>query len=358
MIFRRALMRELTTTAAALFVVLLAILFTNLVLRVLGRAAGGSIAVEGVATLVGFYAVYYVPVLLSVTVFLTVLLALSRSFRDSEMIVWFTSGRSLTAWMRPILIFAVPFIVVIGITSLYLSPWALSRQQQFERQLEARDELSFLTPGLFKEFRRAGLVVFIESINTFDNTIRNVFVQSTERERDITLIARSGRVQDEPNGDRFIVLRDGRRYDGTPGKPDFRIFGFDELARRIEPNEVRAVSPSVRAETTAGLIRQRSPQALAELFWRLATPVSGLILVLLAIPLSYVNPRMGRSFNLIAAVLIYMIYNNCISIVQSWIAQERLTFAAGLMVTHGIAAMLTVLMFWRRLLVFSWSRQG
>jgi lipopolysaccharide export system permease protein len=41
MIFRRSLVRELTATAIGLFLVLLAILFTNLVLRLLARAAGG-----------------------------------------------------------------------------------------------------------------------------------------------------------------------------------------------------------------------------------------------------------------------------------------------------------------------------
>src|SRR5690242_16767784 len=176
MIFRRNLVRELTATAVGLFLVLLAILFTNLVLRLLARAAGGSIAPDAILALLGFNAMFYLNILLSVALFLTVLLTLSRWYRDSEMVVWFTSGQSLTACLKPILLFAAPFFVAIVLLSLFLSPWAEQRKIEFERQLESRDELTILSPGLFREFRRAGIVVYVESLNPVDGTIRNVFL--------------------------------------------------------------------------------------------------------------------------------------------------------------------------------------
>src|SRR5215210_4299414 len=106
MIFRRSLIRELTATAIGLFLVLLAILFTNLMLRLLARAAGGAIAPEGIVALLGFNALFYLNILLSVTLFVAVLLTLSRWYRDSEMIVWSSCGQSPTAWLPPILMFA------------------------------------------------------------------------------------------------------------------------------------------------------------------------------------------------------------------------------------------------------------
>src|SRR5512137_502040 len=106
MIFRRSLVRELTATAIGLFLVLLGILFTNLVLRLLARAAGGAIAPDGIVALLGFNALFYLNILLTVALFLTVLLTLTRWYRDSEMIVWFTAGQSLASWLTPILLFA------------------------------------------------------------------------------------------------------------------------------------------------------------------------------------------------------------------------------------------------------------
>ena len=100
--------------------------------------------------------------LLAVALFLTVLLTLSRWYRDSEMVVWFTSGQSLTACLKPILLFSAPFLVAIILLSLFLSPWAEQRKIEYERQLESRDELSIISPGLFREFRRAGDEGYVE----------------------------------------------------------------------------------------------------------------------------------------------------------------------------------------------------
>jgi lipopolysaccharide export system permease protein len=351
MVFRRSLVRELTATAVALFLVLLGILFTNLVLRLLARAAGGTIAAEGILALLGFNALFYFNILLSVALFVTVLLTLSRWYRDSEMIVWFTSGQGLTAWLKPILLFATPFLVGIVVLSLWLSPWAERRRLEYERQLESRDEVALLAPGLFKEFRQARLVVFIESINSFDNTIRNVFLHSIDNGKDVTTVARSGFLEDAPNGDRFIVLKEGRRYEGQPGTADFRSIEFERLGRRIEPAEVRAAPLSLKALPTEALIASNGTPERAELFWRLSVPISAFVLLLLAIPLSYVNPRMGRSFNLIAAAFLYMVYSNCLNIVQSVIAQGRLSMLGGLILIHALAVAGVVVLFWNRLSV-------
>ncbi|MEO8849386.1 MAG: LPS export ABC transporter permease LptF [Casimicrobiaceae bacterium] len=351
MIYRRTLIRELTATAFGLFLILLGILFANLVLRLLARAAGGTIAADGILALLGFNAVFYLNILLSVALFLTVLLTLSRWYRDSEMIVWFTSGQPLTASLRPILLFCVPFLIAIIALSLFLSPWAERRKLEYEQQLEQRDEVTVLAPGLFKEFKRAKLVVFVESVDTFTNTIHNVFLHSIGDAHDETTVARTGRLEEASNGDRFIVLGQGRRYEGKPGTPEYRVVEFDKLARRIEPAEARAVTLSFKAISTAELMLIADPRERAELFWRLSVPIEALVLVLLAIPLAYVNPRMGRSFNLIAAAFMYMLYSNCLNIVQSMIAQGRLDFWVGLAVPHVIALLLVPVLFRQQLSV-------
>lgn len=345
MIFRRSLVRELTATAIALFVVLLGILFVQSVIRILARAAGGAVAAEGVLALIGFNAMFYLNILLSVALFLTVLLTLSRWYRDSEMVVWFTSGQSLAACLRPILLFAAPFLVAIVLLSVFLSPWAEQRKLEYERQLESRDELSILSPGLFREFRRAGIVVYVESINPVDGRIRNVFLHSVDDKRDATTVARLGHLVEERNGDRFVVLEDGRRYEGQPGTAEYRLIEFDKLGRRIEPAEARAIPVSNKAIPTAVLLATDERTLRAELFWRISVPILALVLTLLAIPLSYVNPRLGRSFNLVAAVFLYLLYTNCINIVQSMIAQGRIDMWTGLLLPHATALVVVFLLF-------------
>src|SRR5450432_3268830 len=278
MVFRRSLVRELTATAIALFLVLLGILFTNLVLRLLGRAAAGTVAPEGILALLGFNALFYFNLLLSVALFLTVLLTLSRWYRDSEMVVWFTSGQSLTATLKPIMLFSAPFLVAIILLSLFLSPWAEQRKLEFERQLEQRDDVGALAPGLFKEFKRAGLVVYVESLNPIDGRIRNVFLHSVDDAKDTTTVARLGHLEEMPNGDRFVVLENGSRYEGKPGTAEYQVISFEKLGRRIEPAEARAIPATNKAMPTSALVLLDGQGERAELFWRLSVPILALIL--------------------------------------------------------------------------------
>jgi lipopolysaccharide export system permease protein len=154
-----------------------------------------------------------------------------------------------------------------------------------------------------------------------------------------------------PNGDRFIVLENGRRYQGQPGTADFRVVEFEKLGRRIEPAEVRAIPVSSKAMPTPALVVTDGHIERAELFWRISVPISALVLTLLAVPLAYVNPRMGRSFNLIAAAFLYMVYSNCLNIVQSLIAQGKLDFWWGLAIPHAAALVVVLLLFHHQLSV-------
>src|SRR5918998_3239263 len=125
MIFHKALLREFANAGIATFFVLLGIALTMQLVKLLGQAATGLITSTGVLALLGFTLLNYLPVLLSLTTFIAVLMTLTRSYRDSEMVVWFSSGLGLVRWIRPVLSFALPLALVIGLTSLVLSPWAV-----------------------------------------------------------------------------------------------------------------------------------------------------------------------------------------------------------------------------------------
>lgn len=353
MIFRKSLLREFTIAALGTFFVLLGITITTQLVRLLGEAASGTITSIGVVALLGLTLVTYLPVLLSLTLFIAVLMTLTRSYRDSEMVVWFSCGMGLTDWIRPVLLFAAPLVFTIALLSIVLSPWAVSKAEEFRRLLESRDDVSAVTPGMFRESHQAERVYFVEEISGAENLVANVFVSSTQNQKMGVMVARRGFQETMDNGDRFLVLLNGRRYEGEPGTAEYRIFEFDRYAMRIEANEMRGRAPSTKTTPTLDLLRERTPDNLAELSWRFGLPLSALILSLIAIPLSFVNPRAGRSMNLMLALLVYMVYSNLLSIVQAWIAQSHISFATGLWGVHFCMFVLLLLLFYRRLMVFS-----
>ncbi|MBI5920083.1 MAG: LPS export ABC transporter permease LptF [Betaproteobacteria bacterium] len=356
MIFQRAALREFANTALAVFVALFAIMLTTQLIRLLSQAAGGTLASEAVVALLGFSALNYLPVLLSLTLFIAVLLSLSRSYRDSEMLVWFSCGRPLTAWIRPVLTFAAPMVLTISVLALFLSPWALSKSAEYRQKMENRDDVARVAPGAFKESAASDRVFFVEAVASNEAQVRNVFISSVQNGRLGVMAAAHGHQESMPNGDRFLVLENGRRYEGTPGQADYRVMQFERYAVRIETPETQGIVMTPKSLPLLQLIADPTPPNLGELLWRLGIPLAAMNLALLAIPLSFVNPRAGRTNNLIFAVLTYMIYSNLISISQAWVAQSRLSFEVGVWLVHVVMFVMLLLLFSRRLMVFSWAR--
>jgi lipopolysaccharide export system permease protein len=353
MIFHKALLRELSTAALAIFFVLLGITITTQVVRLLGQAASGAITTAGVVALLGFTLVGYLGVLLSVTLFLAVLMTLTRSYRDSEMVVWFSCGVGLTQWVRPVLAFAVPLVFTIALLSLFLTPWAVSKSEEFRRLMDSRDDVSVISPGVFRESRQSDRVYFVEDVSNKENLVANVFVSSTQHKKTGVMVAHRGFQETMPNGDRFLVLLNGRRYEGAAGTAEYKIFEFDRYAMRVETPDEAVRAPTTKTTPTIELLREPDAQNLAELSWRIGVPIAALLLSLIAIPLSFVNPRAGRSMNLVLAVLVYMVYSNFISIVQAAIAQARVDFAVGVVSVHAAMVVLLLLLFYKRLKVTS-----
>lgn len=356
-LFHWSLVREFAATGALIFAILLGIIVFTQLIRLLGDSVGGMLPVDGILVLLGFSALNYLPVLLSVSLFLSVLLTLSRCYRDSEMVVWFSSGIGLTRWIRPVLGFALPVVLLIALLSMVISPWALSGADEFKRRLDSRDDVSRASPGVFRESKQADRVFFLEDVDAQNKRVGNIFVQSVQDGREGTMVAREGYQETAANGDRFLVLLHGRRYEGVPGQADFRIAEFERYALRIEPAELRQEQPSVKAYPTLDLLRNPTPWNMSEFAWRVGLPVSALLLALLAIPLSFVDPRAGRSLNLIAAIVIYMIYNNLISVTNAWIAREKVGIMLGLWGIHLLMVAVLLVYFHYRALPFAWKRR-
>ena len=356
MIFQRAARREFTHSAAGVFVALFAILLTTQLIRFLGDAAQGSIAPEAVLALLGFSALNYVPALLSLSLFIAILLALSRSYRDSEMVVWFSSGLSLTAWIRPVLVFSLPLIIAIAGLSLFVSPWALSQSAEYQGKLDKRKDAGQASPGAFQESSSGDQVIFVEAVADDESHVKNVFVSSVQNQRMGVTMAATGHQEIAENGDRFIVLENGRRYEIKPGTPEFRILEYRRYAIRLETKEARGIERTPKNAPTLELMKLDLPSYRAELLWRIGLPLSAIVLALLAIPLSFVNPRAGRSANMLLALFIYLVYNNLLTISQAWVASGRVSFAVGVLSIHLFMLCLLPLLFLRRIAVLSFVR--
>ena len=354
-IFQRSITKEFSGISLSVIAVLVAIMVVQQLAFYLKQASTGGVEPEAVMALLGFAMLGYLPVLLALSLFIGVLLALSRSYRDSEMPVWFSSGLSIAAWIKPVLRFGLPGALLTSILSLFLTPWALSKSAEYQRILRSKDDVARLSPGSFIESRGTNRVFFVDNTSVETGMLNNIFVVQYNAEgRPGIVVAESAFQKIEANGDKFVVLKNGRDYQGTPGKLDFRIVEFDTQKIRIEAKEVKAAAPNSKQTSTWALMTQPNAERLAELHWRVALPIAALVLALMAVPLSFVNPRSGTSGNLFIAILIFFLYYNLLSVFQKWTEQGQISSWIGLWPVHiGMIATLLVL-FSRQLFSFRW----
>ncbi|TAK91183.1 MAG: LPS export ABC transporter permease LptF [Burkholderiaceae bacterium] len=357
MIFRRTLTTELTNAAGGVFVALFTIFLTMTLIKMLGQAANGRIASEAVFALIAFASLNALPLLLPPTFFIAVLLVLTRWYRDHEMVIWLSSGLSLKGFVRPVLRVALPLALIVALCAFVISPWANRQTTEMKQRFERRSDTSRVAPGEFSESGGAQRVFFIESISENGRDVHNVFIsQQRPAEHGMeqsVLFANSGKVGEVVNGENFLVLENGRRYDGNPGLGPFDVVMFERYGVLLDAKpDLSPISFTTNAVSTGQLLRALNKPdgapARAEVARRIGWPLMVLTLALLAIPLSYAALRAGRSMNVLLALLLFAIYNNLSYLVQARVFQERLSFGVGWWLTHGCVLLTALwLMFWR-----------
>jgi lipopolysaccharide export system permease protein len=349
MIFQRSLQRELISVAGAAFTVLFTVIVTWTLISILGKAAGGRVASSDVVSLIVFSALNYLPTIIVLTSFISVLMVVTRSYRESEMVVWFASGMSLLRWVRPVLTFGLPMVVLTAALSFFATPWAKQKSSEYVERFEKREDLQKVSPGQFKESASTNRIFFVEGVSGETAKVQNVFVNTVDKDGTAIVVAHEGVIQTDEEGRRFLVLKNGRRYQGTPGQADFQTMEFDSYSMRVGTrSQEPGAEIGVDAMPTAALLKVRNQFTNGELLWRISAPLTCFVLMLLAIPLGFVNPRAGSSANLIVALLIFFSYNNLVKVFESSVRHGRLAFGAGWWPLHLLAALIVVALFaWR-----------
>jgi lipopolysaccharide export system permease protein len=348
MLFDSSLRRDLARNFSATLVVILTVVLTIMLIRTLGQAAGGRIAPQDVILLLGYVALGYLPLILSLSLFIAVVATLGRMYRDSEMAIWFASGVGLTRFVRPVLGVSWPVLMLVGVLALVAWPWENERGVELRDRFERRSDLSRVAPGQFQASRDGRRVFFIERNPEDPRVGRNVFILESKGESESVTSARSGRI-DVEGDDRFLVLNRGQRNEEnarTGEKGLSRFESYRVLAgERILSN---ADSLPPKARPTLELLLAPTPPNQGEVVWRLGLLFGAANLVLLGIGLSATNPRQGSNWNLLFALLSFVVYYNMINLSQAWVSSGKLGMGTALVAAHGGAFGLALGILWWR----------
>jgi lipopolysaccharide export system permease protein len=349
MIFKRALQRELASTASAVFTILFTIAITVRPIKILGMAASGKVDSNDVFTLIGFAALNLLPIIIVLTGFISVLMVVTRSYQDSEMVVWFASGVSLANWIWPVIRFAAPLFVLTTIMSFFVTPWANEHSVEYTDRFEQRSDIARVSPGKFQESASRERVFFVEGVAGDLSHVKNIFVNTLQNNRHSVVIAKEGEITTDKFGDKFLIMHQGRRYDGAPNETDFQMMQFDRYGVLVDADTKELITEKkAEALTMMELWEDQNPINMGELLWRISLPIMGVLLMLLAVPLGFVNPRSGRSANFLLALFLCVFYYNMVLVSQAWVKQSKYHLNMSWWPVHlGCVLLIAVLFAWR-----------
>jgi lipopolysaccharide export system permease protein len=348
MLFDSTLRRDLARSFGATLVVLLTIVLTMMLIRTLGQAAIGRVAPQDVVLLLGYAALGHLPTMLALSLFIAVVATLGRMYRDSEMAIWFASGIGLSRFVGPVLRTGWPVLLVIGLLALFVWPWVNQRGTELRERFERRSDLSRVAPGQFQTSSDGRRVFFIERDSQDGRTGRNVFILSTLGERESVTSARSGRIE-VAGDDRFLVLDRGQRNEQDMKTGEKSLSRFESYSVLVGDRVLaRAEELPSKARRSIELLRQPTPRNQGELTWRLGLLLGAANLLLLAVSLSAANPRRASNWNLLLALLAFVVYYNVINLSQAWVASGKLGMGSALLLFHGGAFVLAMSMLWWR----------
>lgn len=348
MLFHSSLRKELARSFGATLVVLFTIVLTMLLIRTLGAASKGSVNPEEVMLVLGYTVLGRMPTVLTLALFIAIVFTLSRMYRDSEMIIWFASGRSLGGFLAPVMRFAWPVLAVITLMVMFVWPWANQQVSNLRDRFERRGDLERVAPGQFQESSSGRRVFFIDKDTAQGAEGRNVFISSAEPDGGETITsARSGRIEWVQER-QYLLLNNGQRLESRPGEA-MRVSEFAEYGTQIGAATARGSGGvELKARPTWELVLQPDRANLAELGWRIGLAVTAFNFVLIALATTAGNPRAGRSGNLFFTLFAFVFYYNLLNIGQNWVARGVVGLVPFTLSLHGGVLLVTLVWFYMR----------
>jgi lipopolysaccharide export system permease protein len=354
----RYIFREVAATWLAVTSVLLIILLSNQLARVLSQAAANDFPRHVVLSLIGLTSAGYLTVIVPIGFFLAIVLALGRLYHESEMAAIQACGVGPGGLFRPIGVLGVLIAMFLGWLSFAAVPQASARAQVIRTEALREAQFGALEPGRFRTFSGGNIVFYAERVD--DNGILhnvNVFVDrlSKDKKQNIVEVWVASRAEQRGVGqaEQTFVLYDGRRYEGIPGSGEFRIMQFSEGGIPVPLGTLVAKAGKSDMKLTSELLASMTLEDVAELQWRLSTPLMALILMFIAVPLSRLRPREGRFGRIGLAVLAYYLYYQLLSAARTWVEAGSVSPILGVWWVHALAIVGAALLLmppivWRR----------
>jgi lipopolysaccharide export system permease protein len=357
-IISRYLLKSLLVFLVAIFFIIGLIVFGNQFASIVQKSVEHGIPFQELMPIVGFNMLRDIPIILSLSLFLAIIISISQMYKSSEAVVMNSIGvgdKGFIYYIQPIVIFS---FIVVFILTIYTVPWAKQQKSYTEDETVNASEFSFITEGKFENFKNGEIIFYASDSSSINKggqqNLEEIFIYVSNKDSPVIVLASEGiKYSDSTSQSIYLRLRDGLRYQGLPGDDNVDILNFDQYDLEIVSGEVQKKLSNfseIEEKRSIDLLSDKSLLANAEMQWRFSQPLSILILSFIGVLLGKTSPRTGKGINLLIGLVIFMLYNNGLLVAKTSIENGELHPYIGLWSIH--------IMFILLLLIFYQLRQG
>jgi lipopolysaccharide export system permease protein len=352
-ILDRYILREIAMPTVAICSGLMGIFGCYMGVRYLEDSVQGQLPGSTVILLILLRIAIALEVLFPTTLYLAVMIAFGRLYRDSEMTGMFACGISLARVLRPLFFIAITAGLIVACFSLYIRPWAWNQFFGLKARAVANFDMTRMKGGNFYEIEDGQTVIFADTVDNRTNQAQNVFMQ-THRQGKMQIIYAQGASQyaQDVTGEPVLVLQNGRRYEFSENEKECEILQFATAEMPLVSKEGIPWDQKVKAVSTQQLMPSDKPEEIAELQWRLTAPFSTVLLALLGVSLSRSSPRQGKYAKVPLGILVFAVYYFLSAITKKWVGQGVVGSIPGIWWTQVLFAGLLLVFLWQPSLPF------
>ncbi|WP_455212256.1 LPS export ABC transporter permease LptF [Kaarinaea lacus] len=346
MVIERYFAKEIFSNFTAVLTVVVLIFVVSYFTRYLSWAAEGVVAASIVVDLLLFRSVSVLYLIFPFALYISVLLAFGRLYKDSEMTALSASGVGVVRVMRAVSWVAFAIAIVVAAFSLYISPWAYNKTLQIKQKAEATSQVEGIFTGRFNQFDSDNDgVIYVEGASEDKKEFSRIFMhKKQEGVVDVVSARRAYQMTEKTTGARYMVFLDGYRYRGVPGTANLQIDYYEKCSIKILERDVEAKKDDRQATPTMALMDSTNPRDQAELHWRLSLPVLTLLFSYLAALMSRTSPRQGRFVKLFSAILLLVLFNNALSVARSWVERGEVSAGVGMWLVPAIMLIVVLIL--------------
>jgi lipopolysaccharide export system permease protein len=349
----RYITKEVFLTLISLTAILMLIFLSNQFVQYLNRAAAGSIPGLIILKLMMLEMPNLMGLLLPLGFYVSLLLAYGRMYAESEMTVLRACGYGPNQLLADSLKMASVLALFVAVLMIWASPYIAVERAKLLRSAGIQTVIQTIMPERFRSLNYGKQVLYVQSMTRDHTKAQHVFLaQRTMKDNkahwDIVWADTAFAQTDPKTSEDYLVLQDGREYQGVPGQADYQVAKFSEYKARL-PHPKIDIGDDLRTFKTADLLpfNNSDKQKAAELQWRLSIPLMVFALTLVAVPLSRVNSRNGKFASLLPAIILYIVYANGMIIARNAVGSGTLPVGLGMWWVHLPVAFLGLFLIWR-----------